>query len=116
MLFVSVQKIFSSVITQAQAKGDCHPKALYSVPTCAVQVGALYTVMTVIAPCSAPSREGGYVVMKPLSQPVVSAALELDKTRLLETAPRSFRALLGVLGIEAALESLIKSLCVEEDH
>ncbi|XP_027948874.1 centromere protein P isoform X1 [Eumetopias jubatus] len=38
-------------------------------------------------------------------------ALKLDRNRVLETAPRSFRALLGTLGIEAALESLIKSLC-----
>lgn len=41
-------------------------------------------------------------------------ALELDRNRVLETAPRSFRALLGVLGIEAALESLIKSLCTAD--
>ncbi|KAB0373294.1 hypothetical protein FD755_014953 [Muntiacus reevesi] len=41
-------------------------------------------------------------------------ALELDKNRVIETAPLSFRTLLGVLGIEATLESLIKSLCTEE--
>ncbi|XP_012602596.1 centromere protein P isoform X1 [Microcebus murinus] len=38
-------------------------------------------------------------------------ALELDKNRVIETAPLSFRTLLGVLGIEAALESLIKLFC-----
>ncbi|XP_069332379.1 centromere protein P [Eulemur rufifrons] len=42
-------------------------------------------------------------------------ALELDKNRVIETAPLSFRTLLGVLGIEAALESLIKLFCTEED-
>lgn len=42
------------------------------------------------------------------------SALELDKNRVIETAPLSFRTLLGVLGIEATLESLIKSLCTEE--
>uniref|UniRef100_A0A8D1XY09 Centromere protein P n=2 Tax=Sus scrofa TaxID=9823 RepID=A0A8D1XY09_PIG len=42
------------------------------------------------------------------------SALELDKNRVIETAPLSFRTLLGVLGIEATLESLIKSLCTEK--
>ncbi|XP_040476314.1 centromere protein P isoform X1 [Ursus maritimus] len=41
-------------------------------------------------------------------------ALQLDRNRVLETAPLSFRALLGALGIEAALESLIKSLCTAD--
>nr|XP_044986272.1 centromere protein P [Jaculus jaculus] len=40
-------------------------------------------------------------------------ALKLDKNRVIETAPRSFRTLLGVLGIEAALESLIRLLSAE---
>lgn len=42
-------------------------------------------------------------------------ALELDKNRVIETAPQSFRTLLEVLGIEATLESLIKLLCAEND-
>lgn len=42
------------------------------------------------------------------------AALQLDRNRVLETAPLGFRALLGTLGIEAALESLIKSLCTAD--
>jgi hypothetical protein len=42
-------------------------------------------------------------------------ALELDKNRVIETAPLSFRTLLGVLGIEAALECLIKMLCTENN-
>ncbi|XP_035157295.1 centromere protein P isoform X3 [Callithrix jacchus] len=46
---------------------------------------------------------------------VPQRALELDKNRAIETAPLSFRTLLGVLGIEAALESLIKSLCAEQN-
>ncbi|EFB19523.1 hypothetical protein PANDA_017550, partial [Ailuropoda melanoleuca] len=41
-------------------------------------------------------------------------ALQLDRNRVLETAPLGFRALLGTLGIEAALESLIKSLCTAD--
>lgn len=115
--FVSVKKMFSSVITRkAHVRGDCSPKALCSVPTCATQVGASCTVTTIIAPFGAPGREGRCVWMKLLSQPVLFAALELDKNRVLETAPLGFRALLGVLGIEAALESLITSLCVGENH
>lgn len=46
---------------------------------------------------------------------VPERALELDKNRVIETAPLSFRRLLGVLGVEAALDSLIKLLCVEKD-
>ncbi|XP_052583259.1 centromere protein P isoform X2 [Peromyscus californicus insignis] len=46
---------------------------------------------------------------------VPERALELDKNRVIETASLSFRSLLGVLGIEAALDSLIKLLCVEND-
>ncbi|CAD7691984.1 unnamed protein product [Nyctereutes procyonoides] len=42
---------------------------------------------------------------------VPQQALELDQHHVLETAPLRFRTLLGVLGIEAALESLITSLC-----
>ncbi|XP_054544691.1 centromere protein P [Talpa occidentalis] len=43
-------------------------------------------------------------------------ALQLDKNRVIEAAPLSFRALLGALGIEATLESLIASLCTEENN
>lgn len=45
---------------------------------------------------------------------VFFTVLELDKNRVIETAPLGFRNLLGVLGIEATLESLIKLLCTEE--
>ncbi|XP_055984080.1 centromere protein P [Sorex fumeus] len=38
---------------------------------------------------------------------VPEQALELDKNRIIETAPLSFRSLLGVLGIQGTLESLI---------
>lgn len=72
--------------------------------------------MTIITPFSAPGPDGGCVVVKLLSQPILFTALELDKNRVLETAPLGFRALLHVLGIEGALESLIKSLCVGENH
>ncbi|XP_008577573.1 PREDICTED: centromere protein P [Galeopterus variegatus] len=46
---------------------------------------------------------------------VPQRALELDKNRVIEAAPLSFRTLLGVLGIEVAVESLIKLLCAEEN-
>ncbi|CAO2596013.1 Centromere protein P [Lemmus lemmus] len=46
---------------------------------------------------------------------VPERALQLDKNKIIETAPLSFRSLLGVLGIEAALDSLIKLLRVEND-
>ncbi|XP_021071695.1 centromere protein P [Mus pahari] len=39
---------------------------------------------------------------------VPEQALGLDKNRVIETAPLSFRSLLGVLGIEAALDSLVR--------
>ncbi|XP_052013229.1 centromere protein P isoform X1 [Apodemus sylvaticus] len=39
---------------------------------------------------------------------VPEQALGLDKNRVIETAALSFRSLLGVLGIEAALDSLIR--------
>ncbi|KAM5227767.1 centromere protein P [Ctenodactylus gundi] len=45
---------------------------------------------------------------------VPQQALKLDKHGVIETAPASFRILLGVLGIEAAIESLIKLLCAED--
>lgn len=48
-----------------------------------------------------------------LTQCVLLTALELDQKGAIPAAPRSFRALLGVLGIEAALESLLGLLCVE---
>ncbi|XP_029775308.1 centromere protein P isoform X2 [Suricata suricatta] len=61
--------------------------------------------------------DGGKVLPKlDLLTKAPRRALQLDETRVLETAPRGFRALLGVLGIEAALESLVKSLGVGEDH
>lgn len=52
-------------------------------------------------------REGSPEVLTPS---LLSAALQLDKEGLVDAAPFSFRALLGALGIEAALESLISSL------
>uniref|UniRef100_A0A8C8XS33 Centromere protein P n=1 Tax=Panthera leo TaxID=9689 RepID=A0A8C8XS33_PANLE len=60
--------------------------------------------------------EGKVLPKLDLLTKVPQQALELDKNRVLETAPLGFRALLGVLGIEATLESLIKSLCVGENH
>ncbi|CAK7301382.1 Centromere protein P [Vulpes lagopus] len=47
---------------------------------------------------------------------VPQQALELDQHHVLETAPLRFRTLLGVLGIEAALESLITSLCPADNQ
>lgn len=46
---------------------------------------------------------------------VPERALELDKNKVIETAPLSFRSLLGVLGIEAALDSLIRLFSEEND-
>ncbi|VFV45591.1 Hypothetical predicted protein [Lynx pardinus] len=61
-------------------------------------------------------EEGKVLPKLDLLTKVPQQALELDKNRVLETAPLGFRALLGVLGIEAALESLITSLCEGENH
>nr|XP_010965789.2 centromere protein P [Camelus bactrianus] len=60
-------------------------------------------------------EEGKVLPKLDLLTQVPLQALELDKNRVVETAPFSFRTLLGVLGIEATLESLIKSLCTEEN-
>ncbi|XP_060228551.1 centromere protein P [Meriones unguiculatus] len=46
---------------------------------------------------------------------VPERAMELDKNRVIETAPLSFRSLLGVLGIEAALDSLIRLFSAENN-
>uniref|UniRef100_A0A8C5KQW6 Centromere protein P n=1 Tax=Jaculus jaculus TaxID=51337 RepID=A0A8C5KQW6_JACJA len=56
-------------------------------------------------------EEGKVSPVLDLLTKVPQRALKLDKNRVIETAPRSFRTLLGVLGIEAALESLIRLFC-----
>ncbi|KAF5912924.1 hypothetical protein HPG69_007917 [Diceros bicornis minor] len=58
-------------------------------------------------------EEGKVLPKLDLLTQVPLGALELDKNRVTETAPLSFRTLLGVLGIEATLESLIKLLSTE---
>ena len=63
-----------------------------------------------------PVENEGRVLVKCLTRFIFFTALELDKNRVIETAPLSFRTLLGVLGIEATLESLIKSFCTEESN
>ena len=64
-----------------------------------------------------PAENEGIVSVKFLTQLFVFfTALELDKNGVIETAPLSFRTLLGVLGIEATLESLIKSLHTEASN
>ncbi|XP_006161522.1 centromere protein P [Tupaia chinensis] len=57
--------------------------------------------------------EGKVVPKLDLLTKVPQQALELDKSGVIDAAPLSFRTLLGVLGIEAALESLIQLLCSE---
>ncbi|KAM9206312.1 centromere protein P isoform 1-T1 [Dugong dugon] len=52
--------------------------------------------------------EGKVLPKLDLLTKIPQQALELDKKKVIESAPLSFRTLLGVLGIEAALESLIK--------
>ncbi|KAI5930755.1 Centromere protein P [Manis javanica] len=54
--------------------------------------------------------EGRAVPKLDLLPRVPQRALELDQNGIIEAAPVSFRALLGALGIEAALESLIVTL------
>ncbi|XP_036752784.2 centromere protein P isoform X1 [Manis pentadactyla] len=54
--------------------------------------------------------EGRAVPKLDLLPRVPRRALELDQNGIIEAAPVSFQALLGVLGIEAALESLIVTL------
>lgn len=60
-------------------------------------------------------EEGKVLPKLDLLTKVPKQALKLDKKRIIETAPLSFRTLLGVLGIEATLESLITSLCPKEN-
>lgn len=89
--------------------------------------GAASSCMAVRSPCQPGfeliivwriqiDEEGKVLPKLDLLTKVPQRALELDKNRVLETAPLGFRALLHVLGIEGALESLIKSLCVGENH
>ncbi|XP_015203662.2 centromere protein P [Lepisosteus oculatus] len=40
-------------------------------------------------------------------------ALKLDKEKVAENAPHSFQSLLCLLGVEAAIEGLIKSMCTD---
>ncbi|XP_029057554.1 centromere protein P [Monodon monoceros] len=61
-------------------------------------------------------EEGKVLPKLDLLTKVPLQALELDKNGVIETAPLSFRTLLGVLGIEATLESLIKSLHTEASN
>lgn len=122
VLFTSVFKIFLSIITpKAHARALAPPWpswakcTLVSAP--GVQVGALCPALSrssrLPAHCGQAGMRGG---LGEISYSVFSlTALELDKNRVVETAPFSFRTLLGVLGIEATLESLIKSLCTEEN-
>lgn len=58
-------------------------------------------------------EEGKVLPKLDLLTQVPQRALELDQKGAVAAAPRSFRALLGVLGIEAALESLLRLLCAE---
>ncbi|XP_012881827.1 PREDICTED: centromere protein P [Dipodomys ordii] len=53
------------------------------------------------------NEEGKVLPKLDLLTKVPHQALQLDKRRVIETAPLNFRTLLGTLGIEAALESLI---------
>ncbi|XP_021104148.1 centromere protein P isoform X2 [Heterocephalus glaber] len=55
-------------------------------------------------------EEGKVSPVLDLLTKIPQRALELDKNRVIETAPLSFRTLLGVLGIEAAVECLIRLL------
>lgn len=92
------------------------PWAECSISALGTQVGAWFTVMIRL---SWPPMQCGQLGTREGPRGSFSAvffftALELDKNRVIETAPLSFRTLLGVLGIEATLESLIKSLCTEE--
>ncbi|KAM4877553.1 centromere protein P [Thomomys bottae] len=52
-------------------------------------------------------EEGKVLPKLDLLTKVPHRALQLDKRKVIETAPLNFRALLGTLGIEAALQSLI---------
>ncbi|XP_054943265.1 centromere protein P isoform X3 [Physeter macrocephalus] len=61
-------------------------------------------------------EEGKVLPKLDLLTKVPLQALELDKNGVIEAAPLSFRTLLGVLGIEATLESLIKSLHTEASN
>ncbi|XP_023563565.1 centromere protein P [Octodon degus] len=55
-------------------------------------------------------EEGKVLPKLDLLTKIPQRALQLDKNGVIENAPLSFRTLLGVLGIEAAVESLIRLL------
>lgn len=58
-------------------------------------------------------EEGKVLPKLDLLTQVPQRALELDRKGAVAAAPLHFRALLGLLGIEAALESLLRLLCAE---
>ncbi|XP_059512268.1 centromere protein P isoform X1 [Myotis daubentonii] len=58
-------------------------------------------------------EEGKVLPKLDLLTQVPERALELDRKGAVAAAPLHFRALLGLLGIEAALESLLRLLCAE---
>ncbi|KAM7092137.1 centromere protein P isoform 3-T3 [Molossus nigricans] len=59
--------------------------------------------------------EGKVLPKLDLLTQVPQRALELDEKGVIEMAPASFRVLLGVLGIEVALESLLRVVCTEAE-
>lgn len=117
--YISLQNIFVSSHSKKHIHGAAPhgpPWAECSISALGTQVGAWFTVMIRL---SWPPMQCGQLGTREGPRGSFSAvffftALELDKNRVIETAPLSFRTLLGVLGIEATLESLIKSLCTEE--
>lgn len=116
VLCISVFNILESITTPNH---DCSPEALVGcvqeviLPASSCRGGSLHLSLTSASCCEAAG--GGGLVRQTLEVSykvyVFFTALELDKNRVIETAPLSFRTLLGVLGIEAALDSLIKLLC-----
>lgn len=119
MHFISVFKVFLSLITQKAHVGALRPQDPPArmhgggLSVFGPQVSECFTPNPHTVPSGQPVSEDRGVSGTSLSQFVFVTALELDKKGVVETAAVGFRALLSVLGIEAALESLLSVLCTE---
>ncbi|KAL7837599.1 hypothetical protein SRHO_G00273100 [Serrasalmus rhombeus] len=57
------------------------------------------------------SKEGVVQPKLELLMKMPEQAQKMDANNVMETAPEAFRSLLKIFGVEASIESLIKSVC-----
>ncbi|XP_023655486.1 centromere protein P [Paramormyrops kingsleyae] len=59
------------------------------------------------------TKEGGVTPKLEVLPRLPERALRMDQKKVMEKAPCSFQSLLRVLGVEAAIDSLIRAVCVD---